>query len=80
MRVELKGLTANELERVLTEPQFNLLEQYRQLLKAEEITLEFEGPAVKEFAKTASEMNMLLENTGARRLYGIVEKGMVCLG
>ncbi|RYY32745.1 AAA family ATPase, partial [archaeon] len=35
IRVELKGLTAADLERILTEPKFNLLEQQVKLMEAE---------------------------------------------
>ena len=75
VRVELKALNAQELERVLIEPKYNLIEQHKQLLRAENVDLEFKEQAIKELAQIASEMNMLLENTGARRLFGILEKG-----
>lgn len=74
IRVELKGLDAKDLERILTEPKFNLLEQQKALIKAEGLTLEFDPEAVTAIAKMAAEINRTVENIGARRLHTVIER------
>lgn len=76
IRVQLKGLDARDLERILTETRFNLLEQQKALLKADGLDLEFQPDAVKEIAKLAADMNRTIENIGARRLHTVIEKVM----
>ena len=73
IRVELKGLDASDLERILTEPKYNLLEQQRALMAAEGVVLEFEKEAVTELARLAAEINRTVENIGARRLHTVIE-------
>lgn len=41
IRVELKALSPNDFERILTEPHASLTEQYRELLKTEGLAIEF---------------------------------------
>jgi ATP-dependent protease HslVU (ClpYQ) ATPase subunit len=43
IRVELKGLSREDLYRILTETENSLIKQQIELLKPEEITLKFEG-------------------------------------
>lgn len=74
IRVELKGLTENDLYRILTEPENNLLRQNIELLKTEKVNLSFEDAAIKEIAAVSFEVNSTVENIGARRLITIVEK------
>jgi len=76
IRVELKGLTANDLYRILTEPKANLLEQQKALLGAEGVKLEIDDDAVRELANRAAEINKSVENIGARRLYTVLEHVM----
>lgn len=76
IRVELKGLDAKDLERILTETRFNLLEQQKALMAAENVELVFERDAVGEIAKLAAEINRSVENIGARRLHTVIEKIM----
>ena len=76
IRVELKGLEAKDLERILTETKFNMLEQQRALLSAEGIKLEFDADAIVEIARLAAEVNSKVENIGARRLHTVLEKIM----
>ena len=76
IRVELKGLDAKDLERILTETKFNMLEQQKALMKSEGISLEFEPAAVVEIARLAAEVNRNVENIGARRLHTVIEKVM----
>eukprot|EP01038_Epipyxis_sp_PR26KG_P009083 gene9083-12249_t len=70
IRVTLKGLTEDDLYRILTEPVTNLIKQQVALLKAENVELEFTDEAIREIAKT----NKSVENIGARRLHTIIER------
>ena len=74
VRVYLENLTREDLERILTEPNNSLLKQYAQLLKTEDVTLEFTEDAVRKIAKIAFDANEQTENLGARRLHTIMEK------
>uniref|UniRef100_A0A6A7FPN4 ATP-dependent HslUV protease ATP-binding subunit HslU n=1 Tax=Hirondellea gigas TaxID=1518452 RepID=A0A6A7FPN4_9CRUS len=74
IRVELKGLTVNDLERILKEPEFNLLKQEIAMMSTEGVELSFDDDAIKEIAIVAADVNFSSENIGARRLYHIVEK------
>jgi ATP-dependent HslUV protease ATP-binding subunit HslU len=76
IRVELKGLEAGDLERILTETRFSLLEQQRALLTSEGVGLTFTPEAIKEIARLAAEINRQVENIGARRLHTVIERIM----
>jgi ATP-dependent HslUV protease ATP-binding subunit HslU len=76
IRVELKGLDAKDMERILTETKFNMLEQQKALLRSEGVHVEFEREAVTEIARLAAEVNRSVENIGARRLHTVIEKIM----
>jgi ATP-dependent HslUV protease ATP-binding subunit HslU len=70
----LKGLTKEDLFRILTEPESNLLKQNIELLKTEGCELSFTNDAIEEIARVSFEINSTIENTGARRLHTVVEK------
>ena len=72
VRVELKGLGADELHRVLTEPKSNMIAQQAALLAAEGVELAFEDDAVRAVADAAEEANRMLDNIGARRLHTVL--------
>jgi ATP-dependent HslUV protease ATP-binding subunit HslU len=74
IRVELSSLTRDDLERILTEPANALTKQYRALMAAEGIDLDFTPEGVGEIARYAVLMNERAENIGARRLATIIEK------
>jgi len=74
IRVELRALLAEDFERILTEPQASLTEQYRALMETEGVTLEFTGDAVKRIAEIAFQVNEATENIGARRLHTVMER------
>lgn len=76
IRVELKGLEAKDLQRILTEPKFNLIEQQKALMKSEGVNLVFEPEAIAEIARMAADINRTVENIGARRLHTVIEKIM----
>jgi len=74
IRVELKGLTRDDLRRILTEPEANLIRQHQALLETEGVTLAFTDAAIDAVADAAWSVNATLENIGARRLQTVLEK------
>ncbi|MBB1385442.1 HslU--HslV peptidase ATPase subunit [Pseudoalteromonas sp. SG45-5] len=76
IRVELEALTADDFKRILTEPHASLTEQQRELLKTEQVTVEFSDDAIDRIAKAAWQVNEKTENIGARRLHTVMEKLM----
>lgn len=76
IRVQLSGLTEEDLYRILTEPVANLLRQQVELIKTEGVTLDFDDDAIREMARLAAELNKTVENIGARRLHQILERIM----
>ncbi len=74
IRVELAGLTRDDLRRILTEPEHSLLKQYVSLLGTEGVTLDFADSAIDAVAQLAADINERIENIGARRLATVMEK------
>jgi ATP-dependent HslUV protease ATP-binding subunit HslU len=74
IRVELSALSPNDFERILTEPDASLTEQYQALLATEGLTLEFDEGGIKRIAETAWHVNEKTENIGARRLHTVMER------
>lgn len=74
IRVELKGLTREDFEAILTDTEASLIRQYTGLLGTEGVTLELTPDGIGAIARTAFEVNSAVENIGARRLQTIMEK------
>ena len=74
IRVELHSLGEEEFVRILTEPKNALIRQYTALMETEKVKLNFADDAIRELAKTATQVNERTENIGARRLHTIMEK------
>lgn len=74
IRVELEALTAEDFERILTEPNASLTQQYSGLLKTEGVELSYTEDGVKRLAEHAFDVNERTENIGARRLHTIMER------
>lgn len=72
IRVELNSLTEDDFYKILTMPENALVKQYKALLATERVKIDFTDDALKEIAKTASEVNEEVENIGARRLHTIL--------
>lgn len=72
IRVEMDSLTEEDFYQILTTPQNALTKQYQAILASEGVTLLFEDPAIREIARIAAEVNMSIENIGARRLHTIL--------
>jgi ATP-dependent HslUV protease ATP-binding subunit HslU len=73
LRVELEPLGSDDFYRILTQPKNALITQYTELLKTEEVTLDFKDEAVREISNIAEAVNSKTENIGARRLHTIME-------
>ncbi|KAJ1432475.1 ATP-dependent hsl protease ATP-binding subunit hslU [Ochromonadaceae sp. CCMP2298] len=76
IRVTLKGLTEEDMYRILTEPVTNLIRQQVELMKSEKVDLVFEDLAIREIARVAFMANRSVENIGARRLHTVIERVM----
>jgi ATP-dependent HslUV protease ATP-binding subunit HslU len=74
IRVELAALTADDFERILTEPSASLTEQYQALLATEGLELNFSKDGLRRIAETAWQVNERTENIGARRLHTVMER------
>lgn len=74
IRVELKALTPDDFERILTEPKASLTEQQIALLKTEGVDISFSKDGIRRIAEMAYEVNERTENIGARRLHTLLER------
>lgn len=74
IRVDLDNLTQKEFYQILTEPKNAITLQYKELLKVDNINLEFKTEALKEIARYAEQQNETSENLGARRLHTVFEQ------
>jgi ATP-dependent HslUV protease ATP-binding subunit HslU len=74
IRVELNALNEDDFKRILKEPDNSLIKQYKELLKTENVNLEFTDEGINMLAKISAEVNSSVENIGARRLHTIIEK------
>lgn len=68
VNVILENLDEEALVEILTKPKNALVKQYKELLKYDDVELEFEKEALKSIAKTAIE-----KKAGARGLRGVIE-------
>jgi ATP-dependent HslUV protease ATP-binding subunit HslU len=74
IRVELTALSSADFERILTEPDAALTEQYTALMATEGVALEFVDSGVRRVAEIAYQVNEQNENIGARRLHTVLER------
>jgi ATP-dependent HslUV protease ATP-binding subunit HslU len=74
IRVELKPLSRDDMRRILTEPEANLIAQHQALMLTEGVTLTFTDDAIDAIADAAVAVNSSVENIGARRLQTVLEK------
>lgn len=74
VRVELKSLTAEDFEKILTSTDCSLVKQYQALLKADGAEVTCTPEAIRSIARYAYEVNERTENIGARRLHTVMEK------
>ena len=74
IRVELSALSPEDFERILTEPDASLTEQYQALLQTEGLQVDFTEDGLRRIAETAWQVNENTENIGARRLHTVMER------
>ena len=74
IRVELDSLNKQDFRRILTETQNSLIKQYVGLLGTEKVDLKFEESGIESIAALSTEINLNVENIGARRLHTVMEK------
>ncbi|MAT93879.1 MAG: HslU--HslV peptidase ATPase subunit [Halioglobus sp.] len=74
IRVELDALTPQDFERILTEPNASLTEQYQALLATEGLQVQFSEDGLRRIAEIAWQVNEKTENIGARRLHTVMER------
>jgi ATP-dependent HslUV protease ATP-binding subunit HslU len=74
IRVELKALSRDDFQRILTEPEASLIKQYVALLDTEGVKLDFTEDGIGAIADIAAQVNASVENIGARRLQTIMER------
>ena len=80
IRVELEALGAADFERILTEPNFSLTEQYAALLATEGLNIEFAEGTIRRVAEVAWQVNERTENIGAHRLHTVLERLLERIG
>lgn len=74
IRVELDNLTKDDFFQILKTPKNALTKQYKALLSAEKVELDFEEEAMEELADIAFRVNSEVENIGARRLHTVMSQ------
>lgn len=74
IRVELKSLTIEDFERILTATDASIVQQYQALMAADGAKIVFTDDAIAAIARYAFEVNERTENIGARRLHTVMEK------
>ena len=74
IRVELNALSPEDFERILTEPDASLTEQYQALLETEGLKVNFTTDGLRRIAEMAWQVNEKTENIGARRLHTVMER------
>ncbi len=74
IRVELKALSRDDFQRILTEPEASLIKQYTALMQTEGVELEFTADGIAAIADIAAQVNASVENIGARRLHTVMER------
>ncbi len=74
IRVELKALSVDDFEAILTSTHASLVKQYQALLQTEGVTIAFAPDSVRRIAQIAFDVNERTENIGARRLATVMER------
>lgn len=74
VRVKLKNLEKEDFIKILTDVEYNLLEQYKAMLATDNVELTFTKGATERVAELTAQMNEKIENIGARRLASVIEE------
>ncbi len=73
IKVELLSLSKEDFINILTIPKNAITSQYADLLKVDNIDLEFTSDAIAKIAEISAEINATAEDIGARRLHTVME-------
>ena len=68
--------SAEDFERILTEPNASVTVQYKALMATEGVNIDFTDDGIKRIAQAAWQVNETTENIGARRLHTVLERLM----
>lgn len=74
IKVTLDNLSEKDFVEILKTTDNSILTQYTELLKVDNVLINFNDDAIAEIAKIAAAENENNENIGARRLHTIMEK------
>lgn len=74
VHVQLKSLTKEDFQQIMTVPENALTKQYQALLAVDKVMLTFEDSAIAAIAEAACNANESHEDIGARRLHAIFEQ------
>lgn len=74
VHVQLKSLTREDFQRILTQPDNALTLQYKALLAVDKVMLTFEDSAIEAIANAAFTANETAEDIGARCLHAVFEQ------
>jgi ATP-dependent HslUV protease ATP-binding subunit HslU len=74
IRVELASLSREDFVRILKEPQNSLVLQYVELMRTENVELDFTDDGIEAIATYAALVNERSDDIGARRLHTVMEK------
>ena len=74
VHVQLKSLTREDFQRILTQPDNALTLQYKALLAVDKVMLTVEDSAIEAIANEAFTANETAEDIGARRLHAVFEQ------
>ncbi|MDZ7703043.1 MAG: ATP-dependent protease ATPase subunit HslU [Trueperaceae bacterium] len=73
IRVELEELSAEDFQRILTQPQHSLTQQYIKLLEVDGTHVSFDESGIGAIAEYSAKVNEEVEDIGARRLHTVLE-------
>ena len=74
VHVQLKSLSKEDFQKIMTVPENALTKQYQALLAVDRVILTFDDSAVSAIAEAACNANDNAEDIGARRLHAIFEQ------
>lgn len=74
IKVSLNSLNAMDFIKILLHTDYNLIKQYKEILKTEKVNINFTNDSITCIANIAYNINQNTENIGARRLHTVMEK------
>lgn len=74
IKIKLKNLEKEDFVKILTEVEYNLLDQYKAMLVVDNVELNFTKSAIEKIAEITATQNEKVENIGARRLSAVIEE------